>query len=789
MEVLKRNGCKEAVKLDKIAARIKKQTWGLNTQFVDYMEIVQKTISGLHDGISTTELDNLAAETAASLSSSHPDHSFLASRIAITRLYKSMEKPFSKNAKRLYEAECLSEDLYNVVKSNYQKINSMIVGDRDFNIDYFGFKTLERSYLLKIDGEVSETPQYLYMRVALALWGDDFDNVQKTYDMLSEGFFTHATPTLFNAGTNRSQLASCFLIGNKGDSIDGLFDTIKDVAHISKWAGGVGLHVHNVRANGSPIKGTGGKSDGLLPMMKTYNEIARWINQGGKRKGSFAIYLEPWHADVYEFIELRKNHGKEEMRARDLFLALWVPDLFMRRVENDEDWTLFCPNDAPGLADTYDGFGGNNGEDKRFTDLYEKYEKEGKGRKVVKARQLWGEILTAQIETGTPYILFKDACNNKSNQKNIGTIKSSNLCTEIIEYSDHKEQAVCNLASVAVNKFVEIPTGQVRSQDKSKRTYDLDALEECVHQVTHNLNRVIDINFYPTKETKLSNLKHRPIGIGIQGLADTFALLGYAFDSPEARELNQEIFAAIYHGALRASVEIAKKEGAYESFKGSPISKGLLQFDLWGASPSKKWKWEKLKKLIKKHGVRNSLLLAPMPTASTAQILGNNECFEPFTSNLYKRNTLGGEFVVVNKHLVQDLINRDLWNERMMLKMFEENGSIQNIEGIPQDIKAIYKTVWEIPQRSVIDMAADRAIYICQSQSMNLFMADVNPSKLNSALFYGWKKGLKTGMYYLRTLPKAFALKGLGIQSEPEAVTQTEACSIEKPENCDSCGS
>ena len=789
MEVLKRNGSKEAVKLDKIAARIKKQTWGLNTQFVDYMEVVQKTISGLHDGISTTELDNLAAETAASLSSSHPDYSSLASRVAITRLYKSMEKPFSKNAKRLYEAGCLSEELYNTIKSNYQKINSMIVGDRDFDIDYFGFKTLERSYLLKIDGEVSETPQYLYMRVALALWGDDFDNVQKTYDMLSEGFFTHATPTLFNAGTNKSQLASCFLIGNKGDSIDGLFDTIKDVAHISEWAGGVGLHVHNVRANGSPIKGTGGKSDGLIPMMKTYNEIARWINQGGKRKGSFAIYIEPWHADVYEFIELRKNHGKEEMRARDLFLALWVPDLFMRRIENDEDWTLFCPNDAPGLADTYDGFGGNNGEDKSFTDLYEKYEKEGKGRKVVKARQLWGEILTAQIETGTPYILFKDACNNKSNQKNIGTIKSSNLCTEIIEYSDHKEQAVCNLASVAVNKFVEIPTGQVRSQDKSKRTYDLDALEECVHQVTHNLNRVIDINFYPTKETKLSNLKHRPIGIGVQGLADTFALLGYAFDSPEARELNREIFAAIYHGAVRASVEIAKKEGAYESFKGSPISKGLLQFDLWGASPSKKWEWEKLKKLIKKHGIRNSLLLAPMPTASTAQILGNNECFEPFTSNLYKRNTLGGEFVVVNKHLVQDLINRGLWDKRMMLKMFEENGSIQNIEGIPPDIKTIYKTVWEISQRSIIDMAADRAIYICQSQSMNLFMADVNPSKLNSALFYGWKKGLKTGMYYLRTLPKAFALKGLGIQSEEKNVTQIEACSIEKPENCDSCGS
>ena len=789
MEVIKRNGSRETVKLDKIAARIKKQTWGLNTHFVDYMEIVQKTISGLHDGISTTELDNLAAETAASCSSTHPDYSSLASRIAITRLYKSMEKPFSKNAKRLLEAGCISEDLYDIVKSNYQKINSMIVGDRDFNVDYFGFKTLERSYLLKIDGEIAETPQYLYMRVALGIWGDDFDNVQKTYDMLSEGFFTHATPTLFNAGTNRSQLASCFLIGNKGDSIDGLFDTVKDVAHISKWAGGVGLHVHNVRANGSFIKGTGGKSDGLVPMMKTYNEVARWINQGGKRKGSFAMYLEPWHADVYEFIDLRKNHGKEEMRARDLFLALWVPDLFMRRVEEDGDWTLFCPNEAPGLSEAYDGFGDNDGEQKKFTELYNKYVKEGKGRRVVKARHLWGEILTAQIETGTPYILFKDACNNKSNQKNIGTIKSSNLCTEIIEYSDEKEQAVCNLASIAVNKFVEIPTGQVRSQDKSKRTYDIKELEACAYQVTYNLNRVIDVNFYPTKETKLSNLKHRPIGIGIQGLADTFALLGHPFDSPEARELNGEIFAAIYHGALRASAEIAKKEGPYETFKGSPISKGKLQFDLWGATPSKSWDWDKLKKVIKKHGVRNSLLIAPMPTASTAQILGNNECFEPFTSNLYKRNTLSGEFVMVNKHLVQDLINLDLWSEQMKLKMFEENGSIQNIDNIPEGIKKVYKTVWEMPQRSVIDMAADRAIYICQSQSMNLFMPEVNPGKLNSALFYGWKKGLKTGMYYLRTLPKASALKGLGVQSEAKSVTQSVTCSIENPESCDSCGS
>ncbi len=778
MEVIKRDGSTEPVKLDKITARIKKQTWDLNVDYVDYMEVVKKTISGLHDGITTTELDNLAAETAAGMASTHPDYSLLASRVAISRLYKSIIKPFSKNAKRIYDAGFLSDSVYEIIKNNARKINSMIVGDRDYNVDYFGFKTLERSYLLKVDGEIAETPQYLYMRVALGIWGDDWDNVQKTYDMLSEGKFTHATPTLFNAGTRRSQLASCFLIANKGDSIEGLFDTVKDVANISKWAGGIGLHVHDVRAKGSFIKGTGGQSDGLVPMMRTYNEVARWINQGGKRKGSFAIYLEPWHADVYEFIELRKNHGKEEMRARDLFLALWVPDLFMKRVKEDGDWSLFCPNDAKGLSDTY-------GE--KFEELYQEYEKKGLARKTVSARALWTEILKAQIETGTPYILYKDAANNKSNQKNVGTIKSSNLCTEIIEYSDAKEQAVCNLASIAVNKFVIIPTGQVRSQDKSKREYDLDELEECAYQVGLNLNKVIDINFYPTKETKKSNFRHRPIGIGVQGLADAFALLGYAFDSSEAAKLNKEIFAAIYHGAMRASVDLAKKDGAYDSFKGSPISEGKFQFDLWGITPTDTWDWEHLRKGIMKYGVRNSLLLAPMPTASTAQILGNNECFEPFTSNLYKRNTLGGEFVVINKHLIQDLINLDIWNESMKLKMFEHNGSIQEIEGIPDDTKALYKTVWEIPQRVIIDMAADRGAYICQSQSMNLFMPDVNVGKLNSAHFYAWTKGLKTGMYYLRTQSKATALKGLGVDLNKQE--KELACSIDNPENCEACGS
>ena len=784
MEVIKRDGSSEPVKLDKITARIKKQTWELNADYIDYMEVVKKTISGLHDGITTTELDNLAAETAASMTSSHPDYSLLASRIAISRLYKSIIKSFSKNAKRIYDAGFLSDEVYEIVKNNARKINSMIVGDRDYNIDYFGFKTLERSYLLRVNGETSETPQYLYMRVALGIWGEDWENVQKTYDMLSEGYFTHATPTLFNAGTKRSQLASCFLIANKGDSIEGLFDTVKDVAQISKWAGGIGLHVHDVRARGSFISGTGGNSDGLVPMMKTYNEVARWINQGGKRKGSFAMYLEPWHGDVFEFVELRKNHGKEEMRARDLFLALWVPDLFMKRVEADEDWSLFCPNQAKGLSEVYGD---------KFEKLYSKYEKEGLALRTVKARDLWAHILKAQIETGTPYILYKDACNQKSNQQNIGTIKSSNLCTEIIEYSDPKEQAVCNLASIALNKFVQIPTGPLRSQDKHLRTYDLDELEACAYQVALNLNKVIDVNFYPTKETKKSNLRHRPIGIGVQGLADTFCLLGYSFDSEEARELNKEIFAAIYYGAMRASIDCAEKDGAYETFNGSPLSEGKYQFDMWGVTPTDTWDWEHLGKKIKKHGVRNSLLLAPMPTASTAQILGNNECFEPFTSNLYKRNTLGGEFVIINKHLIQDLVNINLWNEEMKIKLFEGNGSIQHIEQIPEEIRSLYKTVWELSQKVVIDLAADRGAYICQSQSMNLFISDVNVGKLNSAHFYGWKKGLKTGMYYLRTQSKTSALKGLGVdmgRKKGDSVDGEQlACSIENPESCDACGS
>jgi len=781
MQVTKRDGSKEPIKLDKILARVKKQTWELDDNYVDYMEVVQKTISGLHDNITTTDLDNLAAEVSASMTSSHPDYSYLASRIAITRLHKQIAKPFSSAAKILFDSGHLCEEVYEIVRKNSKKINSMIVSDRDYNLDYFGFKTIERSYLLKVDGRIIETPQYMYMRVALGFWRDDLENVQKTYDMLSQGLFTHATPTLFNAATKRSQLASCFLIGNKGDSIEGLFDTIKDVAQISKWAGGVGLHVHDVRAKGSFIKGTGGQSDGLVPMMKTYNEVARWINQGGKRKGSFAIYLEPWHADIYEFIELRKNHGKEEMRARDLFLAIWTPDLFMQRVRDDGDWSLFCPNTAKGLSDVYD-----SPSKKSFSDLYLKYESEGKAIKTVKARHLWTEILKAQIETGTPYVLFKDAANYKSNQQNIGVIKSSNLCTEIIEFSSPEEQAVCNLASICVNKFVNISSKQIKSGNKSKRTYNFSDLEKTAYQVALNLNKVIDINYYPTPETKKSNLRHRPIGIGVQGLADAFALMGYPFDSDQARDLNKEIFAAIYHGAMRASIDCAKNDGPYETFKGSPLSEGKFQFDLWGSKGSDKWDWEKLRASLKEFGARNSLLLAPMPTASTAQILGNNECFEPFTSNLYKRNVLSGEFVVTNKHLIQDLISLDIWDEKMKISLYENDGSIQSIDRIPQEIKDIYKTVWEIPQKCIIDMAADRGIYVCQSQSMNLFMADANIGKLNSALFYGWQKGLKTGMYYLRTRPKANAIKGLGIETS-KANEEALVCSINNPESCQSC--
>ena len=809
MKVIKRDGSEEGVKFDKISARIKKQTYGLDSDYVDYLEVSKKVISGVYDGVTSKELDNLAAETAAAMTRIHPDYSILAARIAISSLKKQTKKSFKETVELLYNnrnkntgehAPMVSQELYDLVQVHGKKIESMIVHDRDFEFDYFGFKTLQRSYLLKVDGEIAETPQHMYMRVALGIWGDDFDQAQKTYELLSTGEFTHATPTLFNSGTMKPQLSSCFLVANKGDDIDGLFDTIKDVAKISKWAGGIGLHVHDVRAKGSYIKGTGGYSDGLLPMMKTYNEVAKWINQGGKRKGSFAIYLEPWHSDVESFIDLRKNHGKEEVRARDLFLALWIPDLFMARVIRDENWTLMCPNECPGLSDVFDDgaeYDVKTGEllnkeaaNLAFTNLYEKYESEGRGKKTVKARELWGKILEAQIETGTPYVLFKDAANMKSNQKNIGTIKSSNLCTEIMEVSTPDETAVCNLASIALPKMVVIPGGKVKSRDKSLRSFDFQHLYDVAYQVAINLNRVIDVNWYPTEETRRSNMRHRPIGIGVQGLADAFALLGYAFESEEAKKLNKDIFETIYFASMTASNDMAKKlykeeakvnpeapetAGAYSTFVGSPLSEGKFQFNLWNVDESTLsglWDWAKLRKSVMKYGVRNSLLLAPMPTASTAQILGNNECFEPYTNNLYKRNTLSGEFVVVNRHLVEDLINLGLWGEEIRIKMIQNNGSIQTISNIPESIREVYKTVWEMKSSNLIDMAADRGAFICQSQSMNLFIRDVNIAKLNKALVYGWNKGLKTGMYYLRSNGQAEARKSLG--EDMTAVKETQ---------------
>lgn len=772
MYVTKRNGEREPVKFDKVVLRIKKQTYDLNTDYVDPINVSKKVIAGIYDGVTTEQLDKLAAETAASMIPIHPDYSYLASRIAITSLYKHVPKEFTTVAKNLYEyvnpqtgerAGMISDTTYKVIEKHGKELNAMIVHDRDFEFDFFGFKTLEKSYLLKIDGKVAETPQHLYMRVAVGIWGENLEMVQKTYEMMSQGLFTHATPTLFNAGTTRPQLSSCFLLDIDDDSIPGIYKTLSDCALISQSAGGIGINIHKIRAKGSYIKGTNGTSNGIIPMLRVFNETARYVDQGGgKRKGSIAVYLEPWHADIFEFLDLRKNHGKEELRARDLFLALWTPDLFMKRVNEDGDWTLFSPNEVPGLIDAYDD------EDQlNFTTLYEKYENEGKGLKKIKARVLWEKILDSQIETGTPYMLYKDAANRKSNQKNLGTIKSSNLCTEILEYTDKNETAVCNLASIALPKMVEIPTGKVRSRNKRFRTFDFEKLYDVTYQTTVNLNRVIDINYYPTPETKFSNFNHRPIGIGVQGLADTFAMLGFSFESEDAKRLNKEIFETIYFAALTASKDLAIKDGSYSSFAGSPASKGTLQFDMWNIDEeedlSGRWNWNELKESIVKNGLRNSLLLAPMPTASTAQILGNNECFEPFTSNLYKRNTLSGEYVVINKHLVEDLVDLGLWNNEIRVKLFAEEGSIQNINEIPNHIKETYKTVWEMKGKNLLDMARDRAIFIDQSQSLNMFMKDVTHSKLSSAHFYGWGIGLKTGMYYLRTKAKASALKGLGV--------------------------
>jgi len=750
MLVVKRDGHRESVKFDKITSRIEKLCYGLDPKFVNPVEVAMKVINGLYDGVSTQELDNLAAEIAATMTTRHPDFAKLAARIAVSNLHKTTSKSFSNSMKRLYQhvdaktgqnAPMIGKDTWKIIKAHAAELDEAIYYDRDFSYDFFGYKTLERSYLMKIDGKVVERPQHMLMRVAVGIHGEDIPAAIETYNLLSEKWFTHATPTLFNAGTPKPQLSSCFLLAMKDDSIDGIYDTLKNCAKISQSAGGIGLSIHNVRAKGSYIKGTGGTSNGIVPMLRNFDMTARYVDQGGgKRKGSFALYLEPWHADVFEFLDLKKNHGKEEMRARDLFYALWIPDLFMKRVEANEMWSLFCPNEAPGLSDCW-------GED--FERLYEKYEKEGKFRRQVKAQDLWFEVLESQIETGTPYILYKDAANRKSNQKNLGTIKSSNLCTEIMEYTSEDEIAVCNLASLALPKFVT-----------AEGKFDHDRLYEITKVATRNLNKVIDINYYPVPEARRSNMRHRPIGLGVQGLADVFILLRMPFDSDEARGLNADIFETIYFGAMEASMELAKQNGAYETFKGSPVSKGIFQFDMWGVTPtSGRWNWEQLKRDVKQFGVRNSLLLAPMPTASTSQILGNNECFEPYTSNIYTRRTLSGEFIVVNKHLMRDLMSLGLWSEGMRQKLIAANGSVQDIQDIPQNIKDIYRTVWEISQKAIIDMSADRGAYICQSQSLNIHLTNPNFGKLTSMHFYAWKKGLKTGMYYLRSTAAADAIK------------------------------
>ncbi len=740
MQVIKRSGRTEEVSFDKITARIRKMSYGLDTNYVNIIEVSKKVIMGLYDGVSTIELDNLAAETAATMATVHPDYALLAARIAVSNLHKETDKSFHKVINDLFnyidpktgdQAGMISAEIHKIVQEHKERLDSAIIFDRDFEFDYFGFKTLERSYLMRMNGRVVERPQHLFMRVAVGIHGENIDAAIETYNLMSERWFIHATPTLFNASTPKPQLSSCFLLSMTDDSIKGIFETLSRCALISQSAGGIGLSIHNIRATGSYIKGTGGTSNGIIPMLRVFNDAARYVDQGGgKRKGAFAVYLEPWHADIYEFLELKKNHGKEEMRARDLFYAMWISDLFMERVKNDAEWSLFDPNEAQGLFDVYGG---------EFEALYHQYEREGRQRKVVKARDLWNNILESQIETGTPYILYKDAANKKSNQKNLGTIRSSNLCTEIMEYTAHDEVAVCNLASLALPKFVE------------NGTFNFDKLYEITQVATRNLNKVIDINYYPIPEAAKSNFRHRPIGLGVQGLADVFILMRYAFDSPEAKQLNRDIFETIYFAAVTESCNLAEQFGAYETFPGSPMSKGQFQFDLWGETPSKRWDWESLRKRVMKTGLRNSLLVAPMPTASTSQILGNNECFEPYTSNLYTRRTLAGEHIVVNKHLMRDLVRLGMWNEEMREAIMAANGSIQGIEDIPAEIRALYKTAYEISQKVIIDMSADRGAFICQSQSLNLFMEAPTFGKLSSMHFYAWQKGLKTGMYYLRS--------------------------------------
>ena len=750
MYVLKRDGRKEPIMFDKITARIKKLCYSFNP-LVDPVRVAMRVIEGLYDGVTTSELDNLAAEIAATMTTTHPDYASLAARISVSNLHKNTIKSFSETMKDLHDyvnpitgkkASLISDEVYKVIKKNAEELDSKIIYNRDFGYDYFGFKTLERSYLLKINGQIVERPQHMLMRVSVGIHLDDLEAVTDTYELMSKKYFTHATPTLFNSGTPKPQMSSCFLLTMQDDSIDGIYDTLKQTAKISQSAGGIGLSIHNIRSTGSYISGTNGTSNGIVPMLRVFNDTARYVDQGGgKRKGSFAIYIEPWHSDIFDFLDLKKNHGKEEMRARDLFYAMWLPDLFMKRVEKNAKWTLMCPNECPGLYDCH-------GDE--FDKLYLKYEKQSKGRKTIKARELWEKILESQIETGTPYMLYKDSANRKSNQKNLGTIRSSNLCTEILEYTSKDEIAVCNLASIALPMFVE------KGEFNHQKLYDVTI------RVTKNLNKVIDRNYYPVKEAENSNFRHRPIGIGVQGLADAFIKLRMPFTSEKAKELNQDIFETLYFAALNASVEGSKKDGPYKTYKGSPISKGEFQHNMWGVEDkelSGRWNWGKLRKDVLKHGVRNSLLVAPMPTASTSQILGNNECFEPYTSNLYTRRVLSGEFIIVNKHLLKDLVELGLWNEDMKQELMRSNGSIQDIKQIPDELKELYRTVWEMSMKDIIDMARHRGYFIDQSQSLNLFMEGATISKLTSMHFYAWKSGLKTGMYYLRTKSAVDAIK------------------------------
>jgi ribonucleoside-diphosphate reductase alpha chain len=799
MFVIKRDGRRESVKFDKITARIIKLIYGLNPIYVDPIKVAMKVINGMYTSITTSDLDNLAAQEAAAMSVVHPDYALLASRIAVSNLHKDTEKSFSKSIDALYQyvdpmtgqpASLIAQDVWEIIQKNAELLDSTLIYDRDYHFDYFGFKTLEKSYLLRLKGKVAERPQHMYMRVAIGIHKEDLQAAIETYHLLSEGWFTHATPTLFNSGTPKAQMSSCFLLQMKDDSIDGIYDTLKQTAKISQSAGGIGLAIHKIRAKGSYIKGTNGTSNGIVPMLRVFNDTARYVDQGGgKRKGSFAVYIEPWHDDIMDFLELKKNTGQEELRTRDLFLALWIPDLFMKQVKDDGDWYLFCPHESPGL---------NESHSKEFEKRYNNYVAAGKYRRKIKARTLWTRIIESQVETGTPYMLFKDAANSKSNQQNLGTIQSSNLCTEIIEYTAPDEVAVCNLASVALPKFV-----------KEDKTFDHERLFQITYTATRNLNRIIDRNYYPIKEARNSNMRHRPIGLGVQGLADTFVMMRIAFDSDEAKKLNKEIFETIYYAALTCSKDLAKTEGHYESFPGSPASQGILQYDMWKVQPSNRWEWDLLKDEIKQYGLRNSLLLAPMPTASTAQILGNNECFEPFTSNMYMRRVLSGEFPIVNKHLLRDLVQLGLWSNDMKNKIMIHNGSIQNIDEIPDNIKDIYKTVWEIKQKDLIDMAADRGAFIDQSQSLNIFMESPTYAKMTSLHFYAWEKGLKTGMYYLRSKAGADAVQFTvdkssaavpNIQTEqaethtiseeinPEVISQL-SCSLDNPEGCEACGS